>query len=142
MSVYILIWNSPPSTVTLSYDKGNQITGVREGRDLYQLQVRPSLRPSCHEVSSCSKTTLNLWHQRMAHVNYEYLLLMKRHNTLKGLNIQGGNNTKQFCEGCTEGKQSRSSFKSLNRTRKSSSGKLIHCDLCGPMRVTSAGGLR
>jgi transposase InsO family protein len=78
----------------------------------------------------------------MAHVNLEYLLLMDKNKTVKGLDIQGGNTDKQFCEGCTLGKQSRHSFKSLNRERKTAPGKLIHCDLCGPIHVTSAGGMR
>jgi hypothetical protein len=117
------------------------LIGKDEGGDLWKLQAKAVVQSSCNEASRTGKS-LNLWHQRMAHVNQEYLLLMDKNKTVKGLDIQGGKNDKQFCEGCTLGKQSRHSFKSLNRERKAAPGKLIHCDLCGPIHVTSAGGMR
>ncbi len=46
----------------------------------------------------------------------------------------------KICEACQYGKQSRSSFKSINCVSTSRPLELLHMDLFGPTRTTSLGG--
>ena len=49
-------------------------------------------------------------------------------------------NNDKVCYVCARGKQVRTSFKSKNCVSTSQPLKLLHVDLCGPMRITSRGG--
>nr|GFB45703.1 hypothetical protein [Tanacetum cinerariifolium] len=77
-----------------------------------------------------------LWHQRLSHLNFDYINLLSKKDIVIGLPklkyIKD-----QLCSSCELSKAKRSSFKS--KAVPSSKGRLnlLHMHLCGPMRVAS-----
>ena len=115
-------------------------SGSRDRNDLYQLNLRVNSQ-AC--LASSSTASLTVWHQRLGHVNKSYINEMVKKGSVNGLKISGGmNSSQEFCQGCVLSKQTRASFKSINRTRKSEPGHLIHGDICGPINVTSCSGYK
>ncbi len=53
--------------------------------------------------------SLDLWHQRLGHVNEKYL------NTMSRCEMVTGTQRNNFCEGCVEGKMHRQPFKSVEK---------------------------
>lgn len=95
-------------------------------------------RLNTNSISAYMSTTKNndayLWHQRMAHLNFEDLNKLSEST---GVKIE--NKDKVVCISCLEGKQSRNSFPSEG-SRAKGMLELIHSDVCGPMEVQSLGG--
>ncbi|GJV35081.1 retrovirus-related pol polyprotein from transposon TNT 1-94 [Tanacetum coccineum] len=80
-----------------------------------------------------------LWHRRLSHLNFDYINLLSKKDVVIGLpKLKYVKD--QLCSSCEVSKAKRSSFKS--KTVPSSKGrlKLLHMDLCGPMRVASING--
>ena len=82
-------------------------------------------------------TNINeLWHRRLAHLNYQALpALRKMVTSLPMLHVDHDG----ICRGCALGKNTKGSFP---KTEGKSKGilYLVHFDLCGPMTITSLGG--
>ncbi|KAI4295042.1 hypothetical protein MLD38_040690 [Melastoma candidum] len=82
-----------------------------------------------------------LWHRRLGHSNFKLLSKLVKKDLVKGLpNIRFEHDS--FCEACSLGKQTKSSFKSKNEVSTSQPLELLHMDLFGPTRVQSVGGRR
>ena len=80
-----------------------------------------------------------LWHKRLGHANMELISKLERKNLVRGLpTLKYVKDV--ICEECTKGKQTKSSFKTLNEVSTSKPLQLLHLDLFGPMRVASLGG--
>lgn len=88
-------------------------------------------------LSAVDESDINLWHQRMGHLNFTDL--QKITECTEGIKLSKTGN--QICTTCLEGKMSRQSFKNIG-TRASELLQLIHSDLCGPMETSSIGGAK
>ena len=76
------------------------------------------------------------WHRRLSHINEKGLNCLAKKDMLSGLK----NADLEKCSHCTVGKQTRVSFKKHHSSRKSELLKLIHLDVCGPLKVKSFSG--
>ena len=85
---------------------------------------------------------MSTWHQRLGHVNHQYIHKMAKSNMIDGLNINNAAESSLPCEGCAYGKSHRTPFPTEGRKRATSVGELIHSDICGPISVPSIGGSR
>ncbi|GJZ40201.1 retrovirus-related pol polyprotein from transposon TNT 1-94 [Tanacetum coccineum] len=117
----------------------NLLTGNRRS-DLYtiSLQETTSSTPICL-MAKASPTQSWLWHQRLSHLNFDYINLLSKKDVVIGLpKLKYVKD--QLCSSCEVGKANRSSFKT--KTILSSKGRLnlLHMDLCGRMRVASING--
>ncbi|GJY13143.1 retrovirus-related pol polyprotein from transposon TNT 1-94 [Tanacetum coccineum] len=119
--------------------RNNLLTGNR-GFDLYtiSLQEMTSSTPICL-MAKASPTQAWLWHQRLSHLNFDYINLLSKKDVVIGLpKLKYVKD--QLCYSCEVSKDKRSSFKT--KVVPSSKGRLnlLHMDLCGPMRVPSING--
>ncbi|GJY34675.1 retrovirus-related pol polyprotein from transposon TNT 1-94 [Tanacetum coccineum] len=90
-------------------------------------------------MAKASLTQAWLWHQRLSHLNFDYINLLSKKDIVIGLPKM--NYVKdQLCSSCKVRKAKRSSFKT--KVVPSSKGRLnfLHMDLCGLMRVASING--
>lgn len=87
-------------------------------------------------ISATKDSDFYLWHQRLAHLNFEDL---NKFSENTGVKLQ--NKDKVVCITCLEGKQTRIPFPTEG-TRAQNKLELIHSDICGPMEVQSFGGAR
>ncbi|GJX30569.1 retrovirus-related pol polyprotein from transposon TNT 1-94 [Tanacetum coccineum] len=122
--------------------QGNDLLTGNHGIGLYtiSLQETTSSTPICL-MAKASPTQAWLWHQRLSHLNFDYINLLSKKDVVIGLpKLKYVKD--QLCSSCEVSKAKRSSFKS--KTVPSSKGRLnlLHMDLCGPMRVASINGKR
>nr|GEV53548.1 retrovirus-related Pol polyprotein from transposon TNT 1-94 [Tanacetum cinerariifolium] len=107
------------------------------GSNLYtiSLQESTSSTPLCL-MAKATPTQAWLWHQRLSHLNFDYINLLSKKDIVIGL-PKLTYVKDQLCSSCELSKAKRSSFKS--KVVPSSKRRLIllHMDLCGPMRVAS-----
>ncbi|GJR01673.1 retrovirus-related pol polyprotein from transposon TNT 1-94 [Tanacetum coccineum] len=120
--------------------QGNDLLTGNRGTDLYtiSLQETTSSIPICL-MAKASPTQAWLWHQRLSHLNFDYINLLSKKDVVIGLpKLKYVKD--QLCSSYEVSKAKRSSFKS--KTVPSSKGRLnlLHMDLCGPMRVASING--
>nr|GEX63689.1 retrovirus-related Pol polyprotein from transposon TNT 1-94 [Tanacetum cinerariifolium] len=116
---------------------GNDLLIGNSGSGLYtiSLQESTSSTPLCL-MSKATPTQAWLWHQRLSHLNFDYINLLSKKDIMIGLpKLKYVKD--QLCSSCEVSKAKRSSFKS--KTVPSSNGRLnlLHMDLCGPMQVAS-----
>nr|GFB19431.1 retrovirus-related Pol polyprotein from transposon TNT 1-94 [Tanacetum cinerariifolium] len=114
--------------------KGNDLLTGNRGSDLYtiSLQESTSLTPLCL-MAKALPTQAWLWHQRLSHLNFDYINLLSKKDAEIGLpKLKYVKD--QLCSSCELGTAKRISFKS--KAIPSSKGRLnlLHMDLCGPMR--------
>ncbi|GJZ16739.1 retrovirus-related pol polyprotein from transposon TNT 1-94 [Tanacetum coccineum] len=120
--------------------QGNDLLTGNRGSDLYtiSLQQTTSSTPICF-MAKASPTQAWLWHQRLSHLNFDYINLLSRKDIM--IRLSKLKYVKdQLCSSCKLSKAKRSSFKT--KVVPSSKGRLnlLHIDLCGPMRVESING--
>ena len=82
---------------------------------------------------------IELWHQRLAHVNYNQLRQLEKNAT--GLSLPR-ESKRRFCEACIQGKMHQKPHKPLKEIRSTEKLQLVHTDVCGPMQTKSFGGSR
>ena len=84
--------------------------------------------------------TLDLWHCCFGHMNVNEVKRLSSSNVVCGMRIDSPGHPDPVCEPCIAGKQHRI----INRTATRSTVPLeiVHCDLHGPMPVTSIQGHR
>ncbi|GJR52437.1 retrovirus-related pol polyprotein from transposon TNT 1-94 [Tanacetum coccineum] len=120
--------------------QGNDLLTGNRGSDLYiiSLQETSSSTPICF-MAKASPTQAWLWHQRLSHLNFDYINLLSKKDVVIGLpKLKYVKD--QLCSSCEVSKAKRSSFKT--KAVPSSKGRLnlLHIDLYGPMRVASVNG--
>ncbi|GJW38072.1 retrovirus-related pol polyprotein from transposon TNT 1-94 [Tanacetum coccineum] len=120
--------------------KGNNLLTGNRGSDLYtiSLQKMTSSTP-IYLMAKASPTQAWLWHQRLSHLNFNYINLLSKKDVVIGLpKLKYVKD--QLCSSCKVSKAKRSSFKT--KVVPSSKGRqnLLHIDLCGPTRVASING--
>ncbi|GJY84081.1 retrovirus-related pol polyprotein from transposon TNT 1-94 [Tanacetum coccineum] len=117
--------------------QGNDLLTGNHGSNLYtiSLQETTSLTPICL-MAKASPTQAWLWHRRLSHLNFDYINLLSKKDVMIGLpKLKSVKD--QLCSSCEVSKAKNRSFK--KKVVPSSKGrlKLLHMDLCGPMRVAS-----
>nr|GEY46807.1 retrovirus-related Pol polyprotein from transposon TNT 1-94 [Tanacetum cinerariifolium] len=120
--------------------QGNDLLTGNHGSDLYTISLQESTSPTllCL-MAKATPTQAWLWHQRLSHLNFDYINLLSKKDIMIGLpKLKYVKD--QLCSSCELSKEKRSSFKS--KAVPSSKGRLnlLHMNLCGPMRVTRING--
>ena len=110
-------------------------TGCIYGK-LYKLTCK-SMFPEEAAVAS-SVADINLWHQRMGHLNLQQMKQALHNDLVTGIRPFKGNKL-SFCTGCTEGKLHRKPFKPVGKITSTRILQLVHSDVCGPMSTESMG---
>ena len=106
------------------------IIGEEEG-GLYKLKGH-SETTLVHESTDPSE----LWHRRLAHINYKALPHVNKVVTgLPDMKIKH----EGICKGCAKGKNIKNPFLK-SETKTKGTLELIHSDVCGPMSSTSLSG--
>nr|GEY99119.1 retrovirus-related Pol polyprotein from transposon TNT 1-94 [Tanacetum cinerariifolium] len=130
----------PKSTCFVRDLQGNDLLTDNCRSDLYIISLQESNTSTpIFLMAKASPTKAWLWHQRLSHLNFDYINLLSKKNVVIGLPklkyIKD-----QLCSSCEVSKVERSSFRT--KTVPSSKGRLnlLHMDLCGPMRVASING--
>ncbi|GJX53754.1 retrovirus-related pol polyprotein from transposon TNT 1-94 [Tanacetum coccineum] len=113
---------------------GNDLLTGNRGSDLYTISLQETTSSTliCF-MAKASPTQAWLWHQRLSHLNFDYITLLSKKDVVTGLpKLKYVKD--QLCSSCEMSKAKRSSFKS--KVVPSSKGRLnlLHMDLCGPMR--------
>nr|GEW97403.1 hypothetical protein [Tanacetum cinerariifolium] len=120
--------------------QGNDLLTANCGSDLYTISLQESTSSTpLYLMAKASPTQAWLWHQRLFHLNFDYINLLLKKDIVIGLpKLKYVKD--QLCSSCELSKAKRSSFKS--KAVPSSKGRLnlLHMDLCGPMRVASING--
>ncbi len=109
-------------------------TFVRIG-GLYKLDVKSIPQQA---LMSSDKSAENLWHQRLGHINFNYILFLQNKGMVNGLPVLKKLHIDN--EACAFGKQHRDEFLSVKDRKQRDTLKLVHTDLCGPMKTRSLGG--
>nr|GEV27218.1 retrovirus-related Pol polyprotein from transposon TNT 1-94 [Tanacetum cinerariifolium] len=120
--------------------QGNDLLIGNRGSDLYTNSLQESNRstPICL-MAKASPTHAWLWHQRLSHLNFDYINLLSKKDVVIGLpKLKYFKD--QLCSSCEVSKAKRSSFKTKIIPISKGRLNLLHMDLCGPMRVTSING--
>ena len=128
---------------TLCWIKDSQGKVVARGRlvgNMYRLDCRIE-RQEQASVAERSSDKLNLWHQRMAHLNAGQMKTMVSREMVTGVDIPETGKL-DFCEACAEGKSHRAPFKPVGEVQSKKRLELVHSDVAGPMKTESLGGAR
>ncbi|XP_075478934.1 uncharacterized protein LOC142519793 [Primulina tabacum] len=102
---------------------------------------------NCYQISeelSCKHaqiTELDLWHQKLGHVNFKTLRNLSKYEVVRGMpNLSSG--IPYVCGECQKEKQNRVSHTVLATSGTTRCLELLHIDLVGPMEVESFGDLK
>ena len=108
--------------------------GSQTGK-LYQLDCE-SISMESTSTTSEQKNDVDLWHQRLGHLNGQRLQEIAQKELATGVKLP---NTARlsFCEGCVEGKMHRKPFKPVGEIRSTRRLQLVHSDVCGPMHTVA-----
>ncbi|UYV73291.1 hypothetical protein LAZ67_10002537 [Cordylochernes scorpioides] len=126
--------------------KGNQIkltknskvlvTGIKDNSNLYRIFIKAKQSSQTH----VAQLSLDIWHQRMGHVNPIKLSQMFENNVFEDdIKIREKPDS-LLCEACIYGKQNRKVFHASTSPNSTYPGELIYSDVCGPMSKRSPGG--
>lgn len=107
---------------------------VREPNNLYKMLFQTIIS---EEANTTSTSELQVWHERLGHINNKALCELISTGSIK--NIEIANVKKFFCEACQYGKQHKLPIKSKGK-RITKPGEFIHTDVCGPMSTPSVQG--
>ncbi|GKB69004.1 retrovirus-related pol polyprotein from transposon TNT 1-94 [Tanacetum coccineum] len=107
------------------------------GSNLYTLSIENLLisSPICL-LSKASKTKSWLWHRRLSHLNFDYIISLAKQGLIRGLsklNYQKDH----LCSACALGKSKKHSHKPKAEDSIQEKLYLLHMDLCRPMRIQS-----
>ena len=133
--------------VTFEKNKAVVMMDERIGKTPYHLSILPKLSEVQQQTdtalfSAPPSTTIDVWHQRLAHVSYKTILKMSSEQLVEGLQLPANKSIpKQPCLGCVFGKMQRSSFP-VGSERANKVGQLINSDVCGPMHVSTPSGAK
>jgi len=129
-------------TIEMSKDDRRLATGYRLPNNLYEMDF---VRVGSSANISAQEATLQIWHERLGHVNYNSVRQLANGSAVEGMKLikcsTSGSDDNCLCEACIHAKQCRLPFNESN-TRATKPGELIHYDLCGPMSVESYGGAK
>lgn len=124
-----------------SYD--GELRGVGNAvNKLYVLNCRQSSSSVNveEEAHTACAANIDLWHQRLGHVNEQQLQAMLKEQTVEGIDAATSVDKLSFCESCVKGKITRKPFPKSSGSKSTRKLQLIHSDICGPMQTPSLGG--
>ena len=110
---------------------------------LYTLDCKP-LKSTIPITSSqvALNSSLQLWHERLAHVNVSGIKSMVTRGVVKGIEVVPDTIVDDTCVGCVLGKSHRTPIPKASSSRATKLMELVHSDVCGPIEVQSLGGAR
>ena len=129
---------------TLCWIKDSRGTVVARGRlvgNMYRLDCKTEHQEKQASAAERSSNKLNLWHQRMAHLNAGHMKTMVSREIVTGTDMPGTGKL-DFCEACAEGKSHRAPFKPVGEVQSKKRLELVHSDVAGPMKTESLGGAK
>lgn len=114
--------------------------GIRRG-NVYVVDLEDLAKNNpCLVASDTKANDISwLWHRKLGHASMDTISKLVKRDSVIGLPKLKFEKNK-ICEACQYGKQSRSSFKSINCVTTTRPLELLHMDLFGPTRTTSLGG--
>jgi len=123
----------------LSFEGGKAIINIRDKvsacgtrkSGLYHMHIAP-----LSDVAAVA--SLQLWHERLGHVNMAGIKQMIKHHDIDGLKC-ASMAFKDVCEPCVYGKAAMTPMPSSGGGRVTKRLQLVHCDLGGPMSEPSRG---
>ncbi|GJY51196.1 retrovirus-related pol polyprotein from transposon TNT 1-94 [Tanacetum coccineum] len=124
----------------ITINRGNDLLTDNRGSDLYTISLHEttSSTPICL-MAKASPTQALLWHQRLSHLNFDYINLLSKKDVVIGLpKLKYVKD--QLCSSCEVSKEKQSSFKTKTVTSSKGQLNLLYMDLCGPMRVATING--
>ncbi|CAM8998987.1 unnamed protein product [Rhodiola kirilowii] len=125
--------------VVLNKNDEPVLTGRRSSNNCYLLNLG---KPNGETTCLLSKTEeMNLWHQRMGHVNLRTLHKIASDGLVRGIPKVKGE-LSVVCGDCQIGKQIKVPHKSTTQINTNRPLELLHIDLMGPMQVVSYSGKR
>ncbi|KAL5849177.1 hypothetical protein ACOSQ4_007190 [Xanthoceras sorbifolium] len=123
-------------TCAILDSKGNVILqGKRTNDNFYCIDVK---------TLKCNLTNheqVELWHQRLGHLNFKDLKKLGKMKAVRGL-PELGKKQEGVCGPCQLGKQTKGIHKKNKGTMSKRPLELLHMDLMGPMQTESLGGKR
>ncbi|CAM8966101.1 unnamed protein product [Rhodiola kirilowii] len=130
---------SQDECVVLNQKNEPVLTGRRSSNNCYLLNLG---KPNAETTCLLSRTEeMNLWHQRMGHVNLRTLQKISSEGLVRGIpRVQG--ELSIVCGDCQIGKQIKVPHKRTTQINTSRPLELLHIDLMGPMQVESYSGKR
>lgn len=115
-------------------------SGITDGK-LFTLDSS-LMKNSLHDVHiAVNENSLQLHHKRFGHLGLKNLKLLNNQKLVDGLIFKISEEV-EFCEGCTKGMQTRSLFPKNEATRAKELLRIVHTDVCGPMKTQTLGGNR
>ncbi|UYV60728.1 hypothetical protein LAZ67_1002045 [Cordylochernes scorpioides] len=112
------------------------VTGIKDNSNLYRIFIKAKQSSQTH----VAQLSLDIWHQRMGHVNPIKLTQMFENNVFEeNIKIREKPDS-LLCEACIYGKQNRKVFHASTSPNSTYPGELIYSDVCGPMSKRSPGG--
>lgn len=134
---HTIIFDSHACTIfDVSHPEEIYLQAIRDPRTrLYRLSAKPIVKQqtilSVTHKHPVSVDTIDLWHRRLAHINFQSLYHMTHRNLVNG--VPSIPYLKRPCSNCVMGKLHRESFPKLRTTFTTLPLQLIHSDLCGPL---------
>uniref|UniRef100_A0A1X7U1E6 CCHC-type domain-containing protein n=1 Tax=Amphimedon queenslandica TaxID=400682 RepID=A0A1X7U1E6_AMPQE len=119
-------------------DSKGKLVGMGSLADkLYYLQCEAMIREQASVP--VTKGKVDLWHQRLGHLNEPQPREMTNHWLVRGMELPKCA-ALSFCEECVEGKMCRKPFKSTGEICSLRKLQCVHSDVCGPMPTDSIRG--
>ena len=88
-------------------------------------------------LEMCYKDASWLWHIQFGHLNFGALELLSKKEIVRGLSCNS--HPDQVCEGCPLGKQFKKNISKESNSRAKKLLKLMHIDVCSPIKPSSLG---
>ncbi|KAI9192328.1 hypothetical protein LWI28_021322 [Acer negundo] len=111
------------------------LKGMRYSDNCYCLEARIV----SNNVSK--EEQVELWYERLGHMNFRDLRILDKFNVMRGL-PKLGNKSNGVCGPCQQGKQTKSMHKKGKYLSTKEPLELLHMDLMCPMETESLGGKR
>ena len=119
-------------------DKDNDcIFRAFESKGLFVFEYKEELNNKCNNITKADEQAIK-WHNRFGHVNFNCLKDMINKNTVRGFKIKSMPNSVE-CVTCAKSKICVKPFQ-VSQNRSDELLKIIHSDVCGPVRSNSFGG--
>jgi len=126
------------------YDReGDRVlTGKLNGKHV-RFSAEPDMvknrEKALYNVERIKDISYEIWHKQLGHVNKEYFTKMCNGSLVDGINKTYFDES-FACDSCDLGKINRKPHRIITGNQSKSPLELIHCDVCGPMPVSSLSG--
>lgn len=117
------------------------MTGIRVDK-LYLIDIEncteyQNNKGETARLADPKKSIIEIWHQRLAHLNYKTIPEMSSLDLADGISLpKDCGISEDICHRCAYGNMQRKSF-TIGRSRATYIGQIIHSELCGPMQTWS-----